>query len=168
MKYFLVALVFGNVIMCFSQKANESVINLGRPLERESSLIIDSLKKELASVNEDQRFEIQYDLFREYLPINKDSAAFYIDKSLNLAKLSGDSLRIVRALYSKAGVLQRTGNLVDATTLYKNSLQIAKRNGFERQVKYILNFLAILYTSNASYDIALDYNFESLSCELRF
>ena len=123
---------------------------------------IDSLKDVLTRANPKQRFEIQFSLFREYLPIDQDEALFYVKTALDQAIINGDSLGIVKASFGKGFIIKKEGDLREAIKLFEYALGVAKRNKFADQVRYLLNNLAIAHTSSASYDKALNYNFESL------
>ncbi|NOT76891.1 MAG: tetratricopeptide repeat-containing sensor histidine kinase [Cyclobacteriaceae bacterium] len=123
---------------------------------------IDSLKQILRTAERDQRFEIQYALFREYLPIDRDQSLHYISDALEHALALGDSLGIVKASNGKGYIFEYDGNLKGAIVTFEYALEIARRNHYANQIKYILNNLANTHISAASYDKALNYNFESL------
>ena len=123
---------------------------------------IDSLKEVLIKTDPRKRFEIQFSLFREYLPIDQDEALFYVKTALEQAKINADSLGIVKASFGRGFITRNEGDLREAIQIFEYALGIAKRNKFADQVKYLLNNLALAHTSNASYDKALNYNFESL------
>ncbi len=123
---------------------------------------IDSLREILRTAPKAQRFEIQFSLLREYLTIDGDKAFYYGNEALATAIQTGDSLNIVKASFGKGIILKNDGNLRGAIKIFEEILPIAKRNNFRNQVKYILNNLALVHTSGASYDKALSYNFESL------
>ena len=130
--------------------------------QAQSTPKIDSLNGALKTAKEEQRFDILFDLFRENIPIDLDEALSYANKAYDQAIIDGDSLRIVKALSARGGMLKNKGELSQAILLYEAGLGIAKRNKFGNQVKYILNGLALSYTLSASYDKALNYHFESL------
>ncbi|HWA32487.1 MAG TPA: tetratricopeptide repeat protein, partial [Cyclobacteriaceae bacterium] len=71
-------------------------------------------------------------------------------------------LNIVKAMNAKGYAYKGSGDLREAIRVFDEALLIAKRNGFDDYVKFLLNNLALAHTSNASYDKALSYNFESL------
>ena len=163
MKYFLLGIFLTYGCSCFSQLGNRSKIELVEKRgPKLSTPYIDSLKKVLAGANQKQLFEIQFGLFREYLPINKDSSSFYIDKALKQAIILGDSADIVNAYNAKGALLKSDGDVKKAIEVFKYALDIARRNNLRMLVKYLLNNLALSYTLIASYDTALAYNFESL------
>jgi signal transduction histidine kinase len=137
--------------------AGEPVLSMSQDRKR-----LDSLEQELRTAHGATRFEIQFSLFREYIPVDQEKALFYVQSALDQATANADSLGIVKASFGKGFLIKNRGDLREAIKIFESALAIAKRNGFSDQVKYLLNNLAIAHTSNASYDKALDYNFESL------
>lgn len=74
----------------------------------------------------------------------------------------GDSARIVRCGRIRGELLRRNENVIEAIKILKDVLPVAKRNNYDKDFRYILNSLALIYTFQANYDKALSYNFESL------
>ena len=128
----------------------------------QSSITIDSLKEELGKSGQKKRFEILFSLFREYLAVDQDKALYYASNSLDQAMKDSDSLNIVKASNARGHVLKTKGVLREAIRTFEYALGIARRNKYNVQVKFLLNNLALSNTLNASYDKALNYNFESL------
>ena len=109
-----------------------------------------------------QKFQIHYVLFREYVSVDQEQSLFHAEKALEFALEDGDSLNIVKAMNAKGWVLKSNGDTRDAIRIFEGALAIAKANHLTENVKFLLNNLALAHTSNASYDKALSYNFESL------
>lgn len=126
---------------------------------------IDSLKSELRTTHDSVRFEVLRALFREYVNFDLNEALNHADKAMDLALSQGDSLMIVNACLMKGGALKSKGDVREAIQLYEDALAIARRNKYRQQIKYLLNNLAISHELIANYDVALDYDFQSL--ELR-
>ncbi|MCB0491012.1 MAG: tetratricopeptide repeat protein [Cyclobacteriaceae bacterium] len=126
---------------------------------------IDSLKNELNTSVDSLKVNVLYDLFRNYVKDDPDSALIYINEGLNEALKVGDSLWIVKAYYGRGWLERKNENYRDALRDYERSLAISKRNDFRQQLMYIYNDLSLIHTMIANYDKALGYNFESL--ELR-
>ncbi len=123
---------------------------------------IDSLKKALRGADSKKRFEIEFELFKQFNASDQDQALLHANRSLEQALLLGDSMSIVRSYNARGYVLKNQGDLRQAIRTYEKALAIAKRNKFDNQVKFLLNNLALSHTSSASFDKALQYNFESL------
>lgn len=123
---------------------------------------IDSLKSKLSS-EEDNRFEVLFELARQHIVINENDVALdYADQALKVSLLQDDSLKIVKANRIKGAALRRLEYFNETIGVASYALAIAKRNGYREEVKYLLNTLALVYTNIANYDKALDYNFQSL------
>lgn len=122
---------------------------------------IDSLKGELQVVKGKQRFEVLMELFKENLSLNYDSALYYSTQGVIQARQNGDSLAIVKAYNANGWVRMKLGSSLCIPD-FEYALEIAKRRGYKDQIKYLLNNLAISHSDFASYDKALDYNFQSL------
>ena len=163
MKHILFCALFGPTILGFCQvKPNvrsDSVKPFSNPTH---SHRIDSLEKALEGANQEDRFNMQLQLFGNYMNSDSGKAVFYLRKCLDQAALSGDSLWIVKSSNGKGWMLKNKGDLKEAIRTFEYSLEIAKRNNFKQEVKYLSNNLALTYTESAAYDKALHYNFESL------
>ncbi|MFZ1808788.1 MAG: tetratricopeptide repeat-containing sensor histidine kinase [Cyclobacteriaceae bacterium] len=122
---------------------------------------IDSIKKILPASKGHKHFELLIDLFKENLGINYDSALFYSSSAVKQARLIGDSLAIVKAYNANGFVRMKLGSSLCIPD-FEYALEIARRNGYETQVKFLLNNLANSHNDFADYDKALDYHFQSL------
>ena len=96
------------------------------------------------------------------MAIDLDQSLLYANRALEQALLNSDSLSIVKASNARGYALRTQGDLRQAIKVYDKALGIAKRNNYMVHVKFLLNNMALVYTSGASYDRALQYNFESL------
>ena len=160
MKHILFLAFFGSAILCFCQQKPDKQSDAEKP--RSPRHIIDSLERALEDANQKDRFGIQLQLFGNYMYSDSGKAVFYLNKCLDQAAVSGDSLWIVQSSNGKGWMLRNRGDLKKSIATLKYALEIAKRNNFKNQVKYLLNQLALAYAKSASYDKALHYNFESL------
>ena len=125
------------------------------------SASIRELEEKLKSVKESERFEVLIELFRENLALNYDSAHYYSRLAVDQARLDRDSLKIVRAYNANGWVRMKLGSSLCIPD-FEYALEISMRRGYEKQVKFLLNNLALAHSDFANYDKALDYNFQSL------
>jgi tetratricopeptide (TPR) repeat protein len=123
---------------------------------------IDSLKSLLPGKTDLERADIFYELAYEYADSNYAVASEYSRQSLQFAKKTGDSLRIVKAGRIKATVFRRLEEIDSAIALGLEILPVASRNQYRNEVKKILRGVALAYTYKANYDFGLRYNFELL------
>ena len=111
---------------------------------------IDSLKSKLSS-EEDNRFEVLFELARQHIVINENDVALdYADQALKVSLLQDDSLKIVKANRIKGAALRRLEYFNETIGVASYALAIAKRNGYREEVKYLLNTLALVYTNIAN------------------
>lgn len=122
---------------------------------------IDSLQKTLALSKGQDRFNTLFELFKKNLTRDYDSALYYSSLAVSQARENGDSLSIVKAYNAKGWVRMRLGISLCIPD-FEYALEIARRNGYREQVKFLLNNLAISHNDFANYDKALDYHFQSL------
>jgi len=134
-------------------------------LETASAQRIDSLKALLPATMGLKKCDVLYQLAYECIDFDNDASIEWGNKSLQLAKSYGDSLRIVKASRIKAVGFRRLGLIDSSLTVSNYILPIARRNKFDQELKHILNGLTIIYVHKSFYDKALRYSFESL--ELR-
>ncbi len=123
---------------------------------------IDSLSVLLKQKSGIDRYEPLFELSKNLMDVNNDKSLLYADEALDLARQSGDTLKIVKAGRLTSQIYRRIGRLSDAISLLEEIKPIAKRNQFNDEYKSILNQFALVYTFKANYDKALEYNFESL------
>jgi tetratricopeptide (TPR) repeat protein len=145
---------------------NSLLILLSASNAASQSFKVDSLRDLLDYSTENRDADLLHSLSIEFM-INGhfDSAYKYVERLRLVGEKRNDSLQIVRSIAIKASILRRSGMIDSAMTLYKMVLPIAKRKGYSEQTMNVLNSMALLYTLEARFDIALKYHFESL--ELR-
>ncbi len=119
------------------------------------------LKQELPAAKGQHRFDVLLNLFKENLNVNYDSALYYSSLAVIQARINRDSISIVKAYNANGWVRMRMGNSLCIPD-FEFALEIARRNGYKEQVKFLLNNLAISHSDFANYDKALDYHFQSL------
>ena len=129
--------------------------------------VIDSLKNELEKSSDVDRFEILIGLFRESISTDYATALDYAKQAGAQAEALGDSLFMVRAYNAEGWVKMKIGHPQQAIPYFEKALNIAKMKNFNEQTKFLLNNMAQAYTDMASYDKALDYNFQSLEIRER-
>jgi signal transduction histidine kinase len=124
---------------------------------------IDSLRVAIDESSGVERFDLVYKLGFEYYQagdIEKALEQFRVAQAM--AKELGDSLRIVKSIRIGFQMLRRLDRANEGLDDLLYILPIAKRNGFNEELEYILNLLAITYTYQANYDKALEYHFQNL------
>ncbi len=136
---------------------------LGYSASAQDSERIDSLKQLASQSKGIERFDVLYEVVFEYIE-KKDfeSALHYIEIAQSEALKSTDSLKIVKSYRVKAQILWRLNRIADAIDELKVALPISQRNRYTSENKIILNWIAVSYTFQANYDLALKYHFESL------
>ncbi|MEQ9414775.1 MAG: tetratricopeptide repeat-containing sensor histidine kinase [Cyclobacteriaceae bacterium] len=122
---------------------------------------IDSIKKILPLSKGHEHFELLIELFKKNLGVNYDSALHYASLATIKARQIGDSLSIVKSYNAQGWTRMRLGSSLCIPD-FEYALEIARRNGYQDQVKYLLNNLAISHNDFANYDKALEYHFQSL------
>ncbi|MEQ8363738.1 MAG: tetratricopeptide repeat-containing sensor histidine kinase [Cyclobacteriaceae bacterium] len=127
---------------------------------------IDSLQKALSFAEGNNRFEVLIELFKNNLNVNYDSALYYSSLAVAQARQNGDSLSIVKAYNAKGWVRMKLGISLCIPD-FEYALEIARRNKFNDQIKFLLNNLAMTHSDFANYDKSLDYNFQSLQFRQR-
>ena len=125
------------------------------------SRALDSLRERLPHAKGQERYGTLIELFKENLGINYDSALRYASMAVDQARQNGDSLAMVKAYNAQGWVRMKLGSSLCIPD-FEYALGIARGNGYQDQVKYLLNNLAIAHGDFANYDKALDYHFQSL------
>lgn len=124
--------------------------------------VVDSLKSVLAKASGQQRYDVLFGLFVAHLDKDNPQALYYAREATTEASRSGDSLGMVKSGRAEGYVLTRLGRNEEAIRIFHRTLDVASRNKFDEQEKFLLNHLAITYTYQANYDRALEYHFRSL------
>ncbi len=123
---------------------------------------IDSLQRSLRTKSDTLRYDILFDLFIEYARSNTDSAIYYSELSLKQAFAIGDSSKIAKSFHALGNSKAEGGQIKVGINEMQIAYGIADRNNLSNRKKYVLNSLALAHTRTGDYDIALDYNFQSL------
>jgi tetratricopeptide (TPR) repeat protein len=123
---------------------------------------IDSLRSLLPGQTDEQRADIFYEMAYQYVDFVDTLGVQYGEKSFQLAKKIGDSLRMVKAGRIKDTAFRRLEEMDSAITLGLQLLSIAKRNHYNTEVKQILRGIGVAYILKGKYDFGLGYNFELL------
>lgn len=127
---------------------------------------IDSLKSLLDKKSGAGKFDVLFELSREYFVTDLNEALSYVTEANELAYELGDSLRIVKSTRLKAQIFRRQDNLEESVKNFELAYSIANRNrnkdGYMIELKNVLNGMAIAHTFLANYDKALDLHFQSL------
>jgi signal transduction histidine kinase len=138
------------------------------PVQSQDSKKVDSLKRKLVySIQNEERFTILNELFKEYNQVDYKVALSYASEFNILAKQVGDSVKIVEGGRKIAYSLMDLGKNDEAITNLIEVLGIAERNKgkypeIKKQIKFILNNAGIAYNHLGNYDKALEYHFKSL------
>ncbi len=120
------------------------------------------LKMNLLKASPAERPDTLIKLFAYYRLQDPVVAMEYAALALNEATQLGDSLNMVKAYNARAFIFKESNLYIKAIEDYKLALGIAERNGFENQVKFLLNNLAIVYRQIGAFDKSLDYHLRSL------
>lgn len=126
---------------------------------------IDSLKSLLEVSAGGKRCDVLYQIAYEFIDNDNNMGLRYAKQAFEAAMAIGDSLRIVRAGRIKSMAYRRLGELDSSLVLSIKMLGIADRNGYNGELKPILNALALVYTHKANYDKALKHYFHSLNLD---
>lgn len=84
-----------------------------------------------------------------------------------MGKSLNDSLMIVQAYNMRGWTQRKKGNGVEALRDFEVGLNIAVKNGYAEEQKFILNNLVLTHTDLSNYDKALEYSFKSLEIRER-
>ena len=145
MKHILFYALFGSTIFGFCQvKPNVRSDSVKPSSNPTHSYRIDSLEKALEGANQEDRFNRQLQLFGNYMNSDSGKAVFYLNKCLDQAALSGDSLWIVKSSnYDKA--------------LHYNfeSLRVREKDGDSTEISIALNNIAFRKSLELSQTIGL-------------
>jgi signal transduction histidine kinase len=130
-------------------------------------LKLDSLKKELSLSQGTNRLNILNELFKSYNRSDFEIALEYAKEFDHLARLVGDSVKIVQGGRMRAYSLMDLGKNEEAIGILNEILSIAERNKVEfpelkKQIKIILNNAGIANMYQGNYDKALECHFKSL------
>jgi tetratricopeptide (TPR) repeat protein len=116
---------------------------------------VDSLTVLLATRVGPDRYSPLYDLVFLYLDKDNDKALTLVEEAEEAALLSGDSLWIVKSKRVRGQILYKLQRIPDASKFLQQSLGIARRNGFDRECKYIYSTLGLTDLFQGELDKAL-------------
>lgn len=123
---------------------------------------VDSLRQKLGQVDDSRRYDVLWGLAYELFDVDNPKALMYAREAHDYALREGDSLKIVMSGRITGQILRRLDKLDEAVQFLTEVFPIAKRRNFEREIRFILNALALTYTYRAEYDKALEFHFQSL------
>lgn len=123
---------------------------------------VDSLLRLLNLKGGTERIDILYELAYEYVDVDYDLGLKYATQAFNMAKMNGDSLKIVKAGKIKSLAFEYLGKMDSSIAVCSEILPIATRNDYIFEIESILNVLGLLYMYKAEYDKALQYHYKSL------
>lgn len=124
---------------------------------------IDSLKKVLSAKSGIGRFDILFELTREYGNSFKNTeAATFLEEAYQTAMLSGDTVRIVKASRARGQLKART-NLKEAMIIFHDILPVARRHQLMSDLAIIYVGIGLGNTFFANYSEALVYFFRALA-----
>lgn len=127
------------------------------------SINIDSLKKELSVAKHDStKFKILQALRVTYTFSYPDSALFYAEQQLQLARKLMDRKLEVVALDSKGWVLSVMGNYPDAMTYLLRALNLSEQIRYDEWTFRIYSHLTDTNIDQGNFDQAIQYGFKSL------
>jgi signal transduction histidine kinase len=150
------SLAFCRGAVCFLMALVPAINGLGQ------NHAIDSLRTLLDTTPSGSRVDILYQLGYEFIDVDNEQALRYSNESYEIAKRSGDSLRVVKAIVIKGSSLRRMERLDEAIEVSLEGLRIAERNTYTNEFKTLLNSIAIAHSLKAEYDKALEFHYQSL------
>ena len=159
-----IVLVYQNLLKILIISTITSTIGIGvlSDLNAQNNPKIDSISSLLRSSDQASRCSLLIDLSLEYVKLDMNRALSIIGDAYNCASEIGDSIMLVKSGRIKGQILRRLDNIPEAIKIFTAILPIAKHNNLKSDYKLILNSLAIAYTFQGNFDIALRYHFESL------
>ena len=125
--------------------------------------LIDSLKYKLANAKTDTgRVLRMISLVNSLAGINPDSALYYGEKALALARKIKFPKGEIRALSFTSGVLTNTGNLPKALSMAFEALQIAEKNKLDKEIKWPFVFISSIYKALKDFPTAINFTKKAL------
>ena len=124
---------------------------------------VDRLKYELSIATTDTgRVLKMVSLCNSLSGINPDSALYYSEKALALARKIKFPTGEIRALSFTSGVLTNTGNLPKALSMAFEALQIAEENKLDKEIKWPFVFIGSVYKALKDFPKAIDFGKKAL------
>ncbi len=125
---------------------------------------INGLKHELSVAKQDtSRVLMMAQLCNAYRSVNPDSAQFYANKALTLARKINFPKGIVRALTNLGRVINDSGNLPKALQMQFEALQIAEENGLTAETGWPLSRIGTIYATLGDMEKSRNYRQLSLN-----
>jgi tetratricopeptide (TPR) repeat protein len=125
---------------------------------------VDSLKRLLIEKKGIERFDVLFELIREYGNSYKyEEALPYAKEAYQMAKLSGDSIKIVKSGRATGQIMARLELFKDSKAILNQILPVAYRNHLIDDLSIIYNSLGVTNTFLANYPEALKYLLQSLA-----
>jgi two-component system, NtrC family, sensor kinase len=124
---------------------------------------IDDLKQRLATATTDTiRVHLLSNLCNSLSGINPDSALYYGDRAVALARKIKYPKGEIQALSFTSGVLNSSGNLPKALSMAFEALQIAEKHKLEAQKKWPFIFISGVYASLKDFSKAIHFRMKAL------
>jgi signal transduction histidine kinase/Flp pilus assembly protein TadD len=139
-----------------------TILSLSQNAFSQNQKLIDSLTLKLNDAQGIDRYELFIDLAIQHVNSNKDLCLNNLFQAEKVALEAGDTAKIVNARRITGEVFRRYERNNEAIEILTETLPLARRHKLQNEVKFILNTLALVYTTKADYDKALEYHFESL------
>ena len=125
--------------------------------------LLQAYKQQLNKVSEEKKFELLGEISFMYCSTNADSAIKYGDLSLELAKKSGDSLKIAQSCNDLSAAHIVKSDFNKAIAYSEKALRIRRRTGNPGLIMSSLAKLSIGYHQIGKYEDALKAQLESIS-----
>lgn len=122
---------------------------------------IDSLKREL-NTNPADRFEVLWSLAYDLFDVDNAQAVIYAKEAYAFSTTKLDTMNMIRSGRIYGQLLRRLDQLEESVQVLEEVLLIARKMNYVKEMKLILNALAVARTVRAEYGKALEYHYESL------
>ncbi|MDD5571253.1 MAG: AraC family transcriptional regulator [Bacteroidales bacterium] len=130
-----------------------------KPLTKEQTKTIDSLKQVLRKVDNKGKAKVYNELSRKYVDISSETAIQYANEALKIATQTNNLSEKANALGILGIINYNTGNNKNAYGYYQQSLAIYDNLSNKKGIAKINNYLGILYGQLDNYKEALkSYN----------
>lgn len=139
------------------------IVSFGEVVYPQNYNEIENLKKELANaVSDTARVKLMNAIAFNYFETNSDSALFFTEKALQLAKeekfLKGEA----RSLMNLGLVFRNLGNLPKSLEMQFKALQICESIGDKQEMAAAYTNIAFAYSEHGDYRQAQEYQLKSL------
>lgn len=127
----------------------------------QSKLETDSLIRMLNSRLGNEKMILEQIVYAS-VDVDNTLALKYASKYYDVCRASGDSAEIVKSGRIYGQMLRRNEKFDSSTIVFDYVVPIARRHGFEKDLRYSLNSLSIIYSHEALYDKSLANIFQCL------